>query len=448
MRTNASAVNTERTYEGGMARSPKGVAQLERQVATCMLWEDTFYTKGSTIAAEITETCKKVAVEEIAEVAIRAREDWKLRHVPLFLLAQLDLRRGEAKALGLVAKTVPEVVQRADELAELLSIVQKVNAPKPLKKCLSAQMKKGLAAAFQKFSGYALAKYNRDRDIKLRDVLFLVHAKPKDQEQAGIWKKLVDGTLESPDTWEVALSAGADKKATWERLLGDEKLGYMALLMNLRNMTGAGVEQGLVERALLAGAPKSRALPFRFVSAVKAAPGYAQVLSDSMLLAVDKTNPLTGTTLLLVDVSGSMDCLLSMKGTLNRWEAAGALAILLREVCESVGVFTFSTRLFEVANYRGLPLLDKIDDSQDHQSTYLAGALKALFKHRPDADRIIVVTDEQTQDGIIPPAKGMKGYLVNVAPYKPGLEVSGGWTRVNGFSERVVDFIRYEESKM
>jgi hypothetical protein len=411
-----------------------------------MLWEDTFYSKGSTIADEIAETCKTVTPAEIAEVAVRARGEWKLRHVPLFLLAQLDLRRQEAKEL--VAQTIERVVQRADELAELLTIVQKVNAPKALKKCLSAQIKKGLARAFTKFSAYALAKYNRDREIKLRDVLFLVHAKPKDQEQAETWKHLVAGTLPVPDTWEVALSSGADKKETWERLLREQALGYMALLMNLRNMTDAAVSRGLVIRALLDGAPKSKALPFRFVSAAKAAPGYAQALSDAMLLALEGEAKLPGETVLLVDVSRSMDAPLSAKGTLNRWEAAGALAVLLREVCEEAAVFTFSEHVTEVSNFRGLPLLNGIASSQPHMNTYLASALRELFlRRKPDARRIIVVTDEQSQDGIVPPPKGMLGYLVNVAPYRPGLDVSGGWTRINGFSERVVDFVRYEEQE-
>lgn len=442
MRTNAAAVHTQRTYEGGMARTPKAPAQLLRQVSTCMLFEDTFYSKGSTIATEIAETCKCVPVEEIARVAILAREDLKLRHVPLFLLAQLDHRRAEAK--GLVSATVERVVQRPDELAELLSVIQKSNEGRPLKRVLSAQIKKGLARAFRKFNAFQLAKWNRDNSIKLRDVLFLCHAKPKDDEQSATWKALVNGTLESPDTWEVALSAGADKRETWERLLTDERLGYIALLMNLRNMEEARVSRPLVERALLSGAEKSRALPFRFVSAAKHAPAYAQALSDAMLKAVSR-EPLKGTTLLLLDVSGSMDVPVTGKSTLMRWEAGAALGILLREVCESARVYTFSDQLVEVMNLRGLAMLNGVRDSQPHSSTRLSEALKAMLKHAGAPDRVIVVTDEQTHDGIAPLPDGVRGYLVNVAAERPALELSGRWHRVNGFSERIVDWIRFEE---
>ncbi len=443
MRTNTAAVNLERTFEGAPSRIPIATKQLERQVATCMLFEDTFYEKGSRIAEEIAATCKLVPVQELAAVAILARDEFKLRHVPLFLLAQLDLRRSEQP--GLVATTVERVVQRPDEMAELLSLVQKVSGGEPLKKVLSAQVKKGLALAFRKFNAYQLSKWNRDNAIKLRDVLFLCHAKPKTEEQMAAWPKLIDGTLEAPDTWEVALSAGADKREVWERLLREGRLGYMALLMNLRNMVEANVDHALVEQTLLDGAEGSRALPFRFVSAFKCAPSYAQTLSDAMVKAITR-QPLSGSTYLVIDVSGSMDAALSARGTLMRWEAAGALAVLLREVCEQACVYTFSESLVEIPNLRGLPLLTGVGQSQPHQGTYLAETLHRLFDARPAPTRVIVITDEQSQDGILSLPAETRGYLVNVAPYRPGLEMGKRWVRVNGFSERVVDFIRYEEA--
>jgi hypothetical protein len=137
-----------------------------------------------------------------------------------------------------VGETIEATIQRADELSEFLAIYAKVNGvgPDKLKGKLSAQAKKGLAKAFTKFDEYQLAKYDRGGAIRLRDALFLVHAKPKDDAQAALWKRLVANELVTPDTWEAALSGGADKKEAFERLLRDGKLGYLALLRNLRNM--------------------------------------------------------------------------------------------------------------------------------------------------------------------------------------------------------------------
>lgn len=448
MRSNAAAVNTQTTYEGAPARAPRGIAQLRRMVSTCMLFESTFYASGDTTAELIAKACAACSVEEIANVALEARNDMKLRHVPLFLLAQIDKRRVEARLPLLLSSTVTAIVQRPDEMGELLAIIQRENEGRDLKQVLSNQVKRGLAAAFVKFSPYQLAKWNRKTTIQLRDVMFLVHPKPKGAEQTATWKQLVDGTLPPPDTWEVALSAGKDKKATWERLLSGKLLGYMALLMNLRNMVDAGVERHVVSRALIDGAPRSRALPFRFLSAAKAAPSFAHDLSDAMLSAIDHTaQPIHGMTHILVDVSPSMTWAnISARSTMTRAEATCALAILLREVCADVRIFTFSADLVEVPNHRGLGLESAIMNSQPGNGTYLRGALTKMATTAPSVDRVIVLTDEQSHDGLADCHSDI-GYLVNVAPEAPGLDTSQGWTRINGFSERIVDWIRHAETR-
>ena len=166
----------------------------------------------------------------------------KLRHVPLLLVREMARHKTHRHLVG---DTLARVIQRADELAEFVAIYWK-DGRVPL----SGQVKKGLAAAFPKFDEYQLAKYDRGGPIKLRDVLFLSHAKPRDAAQAGVWKKLIWGRLTAPDTWEVALSSGADKREAWERLLREQKLGALALLRNLRNMKDAGVDESLVLAAL------------------------------------------------------------------------------------------------------------------------------------------------------------------------------------------------------
>jgi 60 kDa SS-A/Ro ribonucleoprotein len=443
MKTNVLARPKAVTHEGGTAAPRiKTLEQLERQVATCMLWENTFYESGEEIAAGIAESIKDAVASGngsyVAALAIKARTDFKLRHVPLFVVREL-CRHPAGRPF--VADALEAVIRRPDEMAEFLALYWK-GQKDPDKETLAASVKKGLARAFTKFSEYQLAKWNKDGAIKLRDVLFLCHAKPKDSEQEAVWKKLVDGTLSPPDTWEVALSAGEDKKGTWERLIRENKLGYMALLMNVRNMVEAGVDLNLVGQSLLERAKGSWALPFRFIAAAKHAPALAPVISDAMLRALEGAEKLPGKTAVLVDVSGSMDSALSGKSQMMRLEAASAMAILCREVMESARVFTFSNSMVEVGAFRGLPLADGIVRSQPHGGTNLAAALRSLIAM--GWDRIVVVTDEQSHDGN-EPFNG-KGYIINVAPYKPGLMTGGGWHRINGWSERVIDWMRYEET--
>src|SRR5499427_7073470 len=221
-----------RTHEGAVAQHVNPRLELRRTVLTCLLWEDTFYEKGNKIAERIADLVTKNKAEDVAALAREARDKMQLRHVPLFLVRELARRKG---AGSLVAETLEHVIQRADELSEFVAVYWT-----PRKQPLSAGVKRGLAKAFTKFDVYQLAKYNRDGIVKLRDVLFLSHAKPINAEQATVWKDLVENTLESPDTWEVALSAGKDKRETWERLLREEKLGGMAMLRNLRLMLASG----------------------------------------------------------------------------------------------------------------------------------------------------------------------------------------------------------------
>ena len=271
---------------------------------------------------------------------------------------------------SLVAETLERVIQRADELCEFVAIYWK-DGRVPL----SAQVKKGLAAAFPKFDEYQLAKYDRGGPIKLRDVLFLSHAKPRDDAQAGVWKKLVWGKLATPDTWEVALSSGADKRAAWERLLAENKLGALALLRNLRNMREASVDEDLVLKALRS-MKTDRVLPFRFLAAARYAPQWEAALEEAMLKSVAAQTKLPGRTALLVDVSGSMTASLSRRSEMLRTDAAYGLAVLLREIGERVNVYSFSDNLVEVPARRGFALRDAIDKSQPHNGTYLGKAVE------------------------------------------------------------------------
>jgi 60 kDa SS-A/Ro ribonucleoprotein len=209
-----------RTHEGAVAQKVDAKSELRRTVLTCLLWEHTFYEKGSDIARRIAELAARNKPEVVAACAREAREKMQLRHAPLFLTRELARRQG---AGPLVAETLEHVIQRADELGEFVALYWKEK-----KQPLSAGVKRGLAKAFTKFDAYQLAKYDRESVVKLRDVLFLCHAKPKDEAQAALWKKLVENTLESPDTWEVALSAGKDKRENFERLLREGKLGGLA----------------------------------------------------------------------------------------------------------------------------------------------------------------------------------------------------------------------------
>lgn len=425
-RLNVKKAHTAFTHEGAPAfahLTPE--KQLRRSLLSCMLWEDEFYEDGQTIADRITETATKVSPECLAALAIEARSNHNLRHAPLILLAALSKAAGNP----LVVSTIAAVIQRPDEMAELLAIYWRNG-----RKMVPHGMQRGLAKAFGKFSEYQLAKYDRDGAIKLRDVLRLARPKPTSDEQSALFKRVKDRTLTVPDTWEVELSGGKDKKETFERLMKEGKLGYLALLRNLRNMVKAGVDADLVKTTILARNGANRVLPFRYVAAARAAPQFERELDASLCAAIGEMPKLSGKSLVLVDVSGSMGRRISAKSDMKRIDAGAALAAMING---DVRMFTFSNQTVEVPPRLGMAGVDAIINSQGHGGTDLGGAIDHVNEIK--ADRLIVITDEQSQSHVGDPLHE-RSYLINVASNQNGIGY-GKWVHIDGFSESVLRFI-------
>lgn len=442
-----------RTHEGTPARALTAEQQLRRAVLACLLWEDQFYEDGVEIAGRIAELVPKVGAPMVASLAVEARKRMKLRHAPLLLVREMARTKSHRQLAG---DTLASVIQRADELAEFVAIYWKDG-----KAPLSAQVKKGLAKAFVKFDEYALAKYDRSGPVRLRDVLFLTHPKPKDGAQEAVWKRLAEGQLATPDTWEVALSAGGDKRVSWERLLAERKLGALALLRNLRNMCQAGVQEAMVAEALRE-MKADRVLPFRFVAAARYVPQWEAYLEEAMFRCVAGAEHLPGKTALVIDTSPSMwQARLSTRSEMDRFEAAAGLAILVREVCEQVAVYAFNERAYAVPSRRGFALRDALAATKGGWSK---GGLAVAMANADGYDRIIVLTDgqwhfsspeemraagnpgsyeyAQADARVVSPAPLTKrAYMINVASYNNGVGY-GPWVHIDGWSEAVVDYVR------
>jgi len=426
-------VTSIHTHENAKAKHIGNLAQLRRSVLACMLWENGFYESGEQIANRIKSLCHTVTAEQLSELAIEARNKYKLRHVALLLARELA-RHPQHNKGKLVGETIFQVIQRADELAEFLAIYWSDG-----KTPISKQVKIGLARAFRKFNEYHFAKYNRQNAVKLRDVLLMVHPKPKNEEQSALYKKIVSKELLTPDTWEVNVSAGASKKEVFERMLIEKKLGYMALLRNLRNMSEAGADHRLIADSIVAGARKSKVLPFRFISAANHAPAFYRELDKAMQASLTGMERLPGKTIVLVDVSGSMAWeRVSEKSDLKSIDAACALAGLVVGISELAEVFTFSNQVVQVPTIEGLGIIDKIKGSQTNGGTLLGKAAATMFMR--DYDRLIVITDEQSHDRVPDPVKGIN-YMINVSKNQNGVGY-GPWNHVDGFSEAVIDWIR------
>lgn len=433
--------------------------ELRRTLMSCMLFSGTHYESGKSIVDRLSELVKMNRPHVVEELAREAKFKMNIRSAPLMLAVEIAKHHPTYP----LAQLICDLVERPDDITKVLTYyARNERGDKKLHK-FDHQIRKGLGKAFNKFSAYQLDKYKvgskfegSEARVTLVDALRVVHPKPKDEAQSEFFRQLRRDELPSAGTWEQQLSAGADKKETFTSLLQEGKLGYTALLKNLRNMVEFGVDRKLVADAIVSGAPHCRELPFRFIAAAKQAPQFATALNEALMMTVRRAGEdwtLKGGTAILVDVSGSMSNPLSQKSEMRRYEAACALALLLQSVVkDSIFLFSFSDNLVQLegrltggieAAVRGFW------NSQANRSTNLSSATSTAIHHLRDepVKRMIIITDEQETNNKEPPACPYDhGYILNVAGDKRGVGYDT-WTHIHGFSDQVVRYIYELESQ-
>jgi hypothetical protein len=213
-------------------------------------------------------------------------------------------------------------------------------------------------------------------------------------------------------TWEDALSLGGaklDKRKLWEALIDADALGYMALIRNLRNFDEAGVSKTHATKvAEIIADPErvksSRQLPFRFLSAYKAAPSlrWGQALEEALDLSTANIPKLTGRTLVLVDTSGSMSWSnLSDKSSVKLVEAAALFGVAVARNAAKVDLYGFADGVFKHELAFGGSVLRQTQQlvarvGEVGSGTRIAESMKRTFaKH----DRVVIFTDMQTMRG-------------------------------------------------
>lgn len=444
-----SKFSNERTAGGAGIKAAKqdNISMLRRVVLANLLWEKNAYVDGITTAQQIAELIPKCNAEEVANLAIETRLVQKLRHTPLYIAVEM-LKHKEHKKY--VADVLAKVITRADMLTDFLAIYQVQNGGKL--KPIAAQAKKGLSNAFNNFSEYQLAKYDRDAAIKLRDVLFLVHAKPQ-QGKEELFTKIANRTLKIPDTWEVALSTGKDKKQTWTRLIEEGKIGGLAMLRNIRNMMEASVDKKVINKGLET-LKSQMLLPLDFLKTARINPEFSREIEDAMIGSYANLPRIPGKTLFVLDRSGSMNARVSDKSDFSRLDQAMAMAMLGANQCEDYTLvatagadhnWTHTTELIKYPE-KGFGLFNQIRKANvGYGGIFTRQCLEWCLENvGKDFDRIIVFSDSQDMDrkNKIPKPYGKNNYIVDVSAHKHGVNYKGVWTaEISGHSEHFLTYI-------
>jgi 60 kDa SS-A/Ro ribonucleoprotein len=457
--TKAGAVHAIQNHEGAKAYALSPEMELYTAVVTAGL-SDSFYEKAGERLDRIRALILKNDPDFIAKLAVYTRTRMHMRSIPMVLAVELAKHwSGD----GLVKKTVSGVVQRADEITELLAYYQLANGRKGTKKLnrLSKQVQKGLAEAFNRFDEYQFAKYNRAAEIKLRDALFLVHPKAKDENQQMLFNKIVNDTLETPYTWETELSAAGQQKyesdkakeramrAKWEELIDSGKMGYMAAMRNLRNIIEANVSPAHIKRvcAYLASkeaVAKSKQLPFRFLAAYREVKQLRShyvsmvlnALEDAIEASAANIRGFDDNTKVLIacDVSGSMQKPVSRNSKVQLYDIGLVLGMLLQSRCSFVVSGMFGDR-WKVVNMPNRGILANVDEYYKREgevgySTNGYLVIEDLIRRKVIMDKVMLFTDcqlwnsnyggshiEKSWDAYKAMAPGAKLYLFDLSGY-------------------------------
>ena len=411
-------------YQGATAFSVDKRAELYSAVVTTSL-SNTFYESGNDRMERIRALIGQNDPSFVAQLAVYARNKMYMRSIPLVLAVELaKVKSGN----GIVNKAVNGVVQRADEITELLAYYQLANDRKETKKLnkLSKQIQRGLAEAFNRFDEYQFAKYNRDAEIRLKDALFLVHPKAVNEAQQVVFNKIAKDELQVPYTWETELSmlgqnkfAGEQEKqaafrAKWEELILNGAMGYMALMRNLRNIIEAEVSREAMTKvcAVLSdknAVMKSKQLPFRFLAAyreVKALnSGAVAMVLDALEQAVEQSAMnIRGfgkdtSVVIACDVSGSMQKAISAKSKILNYDIGLMLGMLLQSRCDYVqtGMFGDTWKIINVSRKNILANVQEFYSREGEVGYSTNGYLvvKDLINRKKVVDKIMMFTDCQ-----------------------------------------------------
>ena len=459
--------NTAKTLNrcGHVAYAMDDKSKLVSQVLTTFFGEPKYY--GDT-SGELMETACRILDEDpkfVSNLAVYARKEMHLRSVSHALTALLAKHE---KGKSYVKKTAAGVIERPDDVTEILACYLGLFG-KPIPNAL----KKALGAALGRFDAYQLSKYSGgNKSVKFRDVLRLAHPVPANAEQEKLFGMVLTDTLPVAERWETELSAQGNTREIWEKLIAEDKLGYMAMLRNLRNILKADpknldeVYKKLSDRERIL---HSKQLPFRFFSAYREICGLPcctskalDVLETAVECSTENLPELSGKTVVAIDTSGSMVTPISRNSAVTCADVARLLAVLVARLCEDSIVYTFDTRIEQATfSRKGGMIETAMHIPVKGGGTDLTLPLEKMLANRIFADRLILLSDNEinsrygwTEESTCQSFAEKYRREINKNLWVHAIDLQGYGTQqfigaktnlVAGWSERILEFLALSE---
>lgn len=364
-----------------------------------------------------------------AQTALYARDRFGLRSISHVVAAEIARNvKGEPWTKAFFDR----LVVRVDDVTETLALyLATYGRPIP------NSLKKGLGAALARFDAHALAKYRAEgKSLSLVDAVNLLH--PPHTDALGA---LVRGTLAPAETWETRLSAAgqadegiveAAKADAWADLVGSGRIGYFALLRNLRNLMTQAPEVLDDALALLVDEQRirgSRVLPFRYATAMQEIGKTGHVRTRDVLAALSaaldtslaNVPALPGRTLVALDDSGSM------AGRPIQIASVFAAVLAKRSGADLVRFSDDAAYVPYLPSEPTATLAQRLVDGARMAGTNFHAPLVLATRARAAYDRIVVLSDMQGWIGHNAPTSTLAAYekATKVRPFVYSFDVAG-----------------------
>lgn len=429
-----------RTFEGGRGYTATDPHNELFNYAVSGFLADGYYQKAAIQLARVQELVGHCDPAWLRQFVPWLRNEAGMRTMSIVIAAEYA-RHGWPGSRQIIADSI----SRADEPGELLAYWKAYVSP-----TIPSRVKRGVADAIttgRRYNQFSLLKYDGSGQAwRFGDVIELVHPKPVNDQQSKLFQFALDRRrhkVDVPPDLDIVFEAlaaesmredrrrdflrnvGLPRGFTWERLAGwlpggmdaeawcavIPEMGVMALLRNLNNFDRAGigpkamdmVRQRISDPVAIAD---SGVFPYRFLTA------YANAETDNYKLAISQGADASaenlprfkGSVIVMVDCSGSM---MNPVGTgrssnpLSLSFLAGFMAETLSRRFDSAVIVTYDDRIQNVIQPR--PHVPAVKAGAEpiyrpRGGTRTWTCARAILE-KAQADRMIIITDEQAHDG-------------------------------------------------
>lgn len=396
-----SVTKSVKSHEGGTVYEKDFAEELTNFMFSSLM-ADTFYESAEEQQIRFVDLLDKgydkYGARFIAKLAHFSRNEIGLRSVSELAAAYLNGKQFDGKR-----DFYKDYFRRPDGVAEVCGAIDALGGKR------SHAFVRGAGDYLNTLSEYQIDKYKMaGKTYNMFDLINLTHA-----NSAAI-DAYKHGTLKPAGTWEQRISAAKseeEKGAIWRELVENGKLGYLALLRNLRNICDCkGITATWLDKYVVPQLTnedkikKSLVFPYQIYSAYKALEGRCPLpiligLNNAFVASIGNMPELAGNSVIILDVSGSMEDRISSKSDMSIKEvgAVYATAIYLGNPC--VDFYKFGNEAKKRDYARNMMPFDIIKAMQDNENcgygTEIVKAFKKLDNHY---DRIFIISDMQTMD--------------------------------------------------